>query len=557
MVRSHTDDEISSARTGSPVIRTVLALGLVTALGCSRRAVPESSGPPEPGGSLRIAVLDPLDSPSPLYGMGPTTAALADHIIPPLGRIDTSGTLRLLLASRFIDTGVTTDFVLKPIRWEDGVAVTPRDIVLTATLLRDPRTHSPDRRRTDLLRDCVVLDDSTVRFEWATIYSSRRRDGLLAPLPSHLPTWPAGGDTLRDRPHAATRLACGPYRLAFAASERFLMVRNDSSGFTPALLDTVDVVATDAATAVREFGAGRLDVIWDLPVHQVREVRRHRGTRSIALVGTSYVFIGWNLRDGRFAEPAVRRAAAMAVDVHRLIHDLTGDLGEPSRGPLTALAGFADTTAVLPHDPAAAKRALEDAGWRDTDGDGARERRGARLDFYILVSNQDSLRIEVARRVARDLARVGIVAHVRAVPISEMTPRLLAHDFEAFVGQWYPDAEAGLDPVWRSESTDRFNFGGYASARTDSLLTILSHELDPPDREVVLSRFQAQVYADQPVLFLFQNPHFLVLAPQVRGADPQVVSPFWNLPEWWVPSRLRPARPPMDRRPEIPHSPDD
>ena len=517
-------------------VRLTITSLLVAVGACGRDAAP---GPPVAGGRVRIAVLQPLDFASPLYGMGPITAGLADHVIPPLGRIDDQGVLRMLLARRFVDTGAHIDFTLRPGRWEDGVPVTPRDIRTSARLLRDPRVQSPERSRTDLLRDCVALDDSTVRLEFATIYARRRRDALLAPLPSHLAPWPAGNDTTRDRPYAGSVLACGPYRIAASNAQRLLLVRNDGSGFPAARLDSVQVELTTAEDAVRDYRAGRIDAIWDLPATHIPEVRRRRRTRAIALVGSSYVFVGWNLRDARLADPVVRRAAALAVDVPRLVHDLSLGLGNPARGPLTALAGFADTTAVLPHDPESARQLLEGAGWRDEDGDGVRERRGARLELHLLVTQDDPLRVELGQRVARDLAPVGLRVEVRELRPEELALRLASGSFEAFVGQWFPDAEGELDPVWRSDYTDRQNFGGYASRVADSLLTRLSHELDPPDRERVLAAFQTHVYADQPYLFLFQNPHFLVLAPHLQGAEPEIVAPFWNLPEWWVSERLR------------------
>jgi peptide/nickel transport system substrate-binding protein len=431
------------------------------------------------------------------------------------------------------------DFTLRPVRWEDGVPVTPRDLRVGAWLLRDPRVHSPDRPRTDLLRDCYAVDDSTVRLEFATIYARRRRDALLAPVPSHVPPWPAGSDTLRDRPYTGRVLACGPYRIANSRAQDLLLVRNDASGLPAARLDSVHVQLYATEDAVRDYREGRLDAIWDLPPKYIQEVRRRRGTRAIALVGRSYVFVGWNLRDSRLADPVVRRAAALAVDVPRLVRDLTLGLGDPARGPLTALAGFADTTALLPHDPGRARRLLDEAGWRDEDGDGVRERRGARLQLHLLVTQDDPLRVELGRRLARDLMEVGVRLELRELRVQELGQRLASGAFEAFIGQWFPDAEGGLDPVWRSESADRQNYVGYASRTADSLLTRLSHELDPPEREPILSAFQAHVYADQPYLFLFQNPHFLVLAPRVQGADPQIVSPFWNLPEWWIPLSLR------------------
>jgi hypothetical protein len=114
--------------------RTLLLCGsLMLLLGCSRKPEPTA---PVRGGTLRVAIFEALDLPSPLYGMQPATSHFVEHVTPPLGRIDPQGTVRFLLAKEFIDTGGRIDYTLQPRRWEDGVAVTPADIAITARLLR-------------------------------------------------------------------------------------------------------------------------------------------------------------------------------------------------------------------------------------------------------------------------------------------------------------------------------------------------------------------------------------------------------------------------------------
>src|SRR5262249_38287019 len=153
-----------------------------------------------------------------------------------------------------------------------------------------------------------------------TLYGRRVRHSLLSPVPSH--AWSANQDSDTWRP----RLACGPFRVVRAAPRQLLLARNDGSGFRPARLDTVDVRAMDPDEAVRQFRAGAIDVADDLPFEQVR--RLEGVARIDALVGRSYLFVGWNLRDGRFSDRAVRRALAQAVDVRRIVHDCTFDQGD-------------------------------------------------------------------------------------------------------------------------------------------------------------------------------------------------------------------------------------
>jgi peptide/nickel transport system substrate-binding protein len=498
---------------------------LLPASGCGRRDEPARPVLPQRGGTLRVAVLRDLVVPYWVAGVGASTARFYEHVVPPLVRIDANGRMRPYAAIDLYDSGFDIEFPLRRLRWSDGAPVTGRDYVLTAQLLADPRAASPQRVRTDLIAS-VSGDDSTLHVRFKTTYAQRLRDAFLWPSPAHV--WQDSIDPATWAP----RLACGPFQMVRASPRQLLLARHDGSGFAPALFDSVHVVVRAAAAAVRDFESGRIDVIDDLPATFVPRVRA-RGARVIALVGRSYLFIGWNLRDVRWRDVTVRRALAQAVDQEALLARFTLGQGAPARGPLLPVHAIADTHRVLPFDRNAAERALAAAGWVDSDRDGIRDRRGAKLAVQILAADTDSLRIAVATEVARALRRAGVGAEVRVVRIGELMPRLRSGDFEAFIGEWFPDPGGDIERVWRSTAGDRENYIGFADRGVDSLLD--RAWADPPrgGREAALSALQARIYGLQPYLFLFQRPQFLVLDAAIQDAEPDVVSAFWNLPHWW------------------------
>jgi peptide/nickel transport system substrate-binding protein len=503
----------------------------VTLDGCGRdAAVPPAT--PTPGGTLRVAVVRPLEEPYWIAGMDATTEYFYEHVVPPLARIDANGRTHPYAATDVLDNGIDIDFVLRRTRWSDGAAVEPRDFILAATLVGDPRARSPERARVDLLESATAVE-GRLRLRFKTPYWQRTRHALLWPLPAH-----AWHDSL-DPATWGPRLASGPFRIHSVSRSRLVLVRHDDSGYPPAFLDTVRVEFREPEAAVRAFRAGHVDVVDDVPVTLVPQLRG-AGARVVALVGRSYVFIGWNLRDERLRDVAVRRALAQAVDVEGLMQRWTLGQGTRARGPLVPALAFADTHAVLATDRRAAERALTDAGFVDSDGDAVRDRRGARLAFTILAPEGDSVRVGIARDVAAALRRVGAGVDVRPLPLGEFVGRLQAGTFTAFIGQWYPNLGLDLDPVWRSTSTDRYNYGGFADAGVDSLLSAIWNEMPPGGHDAAMAALQSRVYAAQPYLFLFQMPRFLVLDAAVQNAVPDVVSPFWNLPGWWL---ARPAPP--------------
>jgi peptide/nickel transport system substrate-binding protein len=490
---------------------------------------------PEPGGTLRIAVREPFDFFTPVRAVRPVTEQLLVHVTPPLGRVTDQGDVQWLMARRPSPLQPGLLFRLRPARWEDGVPVTAADFVLTYKTMLHPGAPGHERGRFGLVRDVVALDDSTLYFDLLEFSRLRWQEALLMPLPRHRLGDAPDPRRLQEWPLSRQPLSCGPFRVVEASTFRLVLEPHPGSGFAPPLLARVEIDVMEPAAAVEAFRRGAIDVVDDLPLEAVEDVRLPRGARLKAFVGASYTYVGWNLRDARFGDTSVRRAAAMAVDIGKLIADLTLGQGDPSRGPLVPVLGIPDTTAAIGRDLEAAKRLLDAAGWKDADGDGVRERRGVALRFHLLAPEDDALRQRTAAAVARELRPLGIDAEVRVLVLEELYGRLAAGRFEAYVGRWFPALGQALEAVWHSDATDRHNYGRFADAGVDSILARLRLEQPGPTLAEWLDRLQHRVYAAQPYLFLFQDPRYCLFGPRVHGERPTVLSSFWNLPAWWIP----------------------
>ena len=116
---------------------------------------------------------------------------------------------------------------------------------------------------------------------------------------------------------------------------------------------------------------------------------------------------------------------------------------------------------MFAYDPAAARRDLDAAGWRDPDG--AAFARGAKPDSPsdLLVAEDEPLRLRMAQDVARDLAAIGIAVQVKSLPLVTFVERLSRAQFDAFIGQWTPDLGGDMTPIWHSTSTHLHNYVGF------------------------------------------------------------------------------------------------
>ena len=170
----------------------------------------------------------------------------------------------------------------------------------------------------------------------------------------------------------------GPYQAASVMpGERLELVRNDRYwGGRPKLDRVVVHTLSDGDTLAMALQSGAVDAAYGLPYASYPLFAN--GGYQFSRCATSRVFfLQFNMEGLPGQDSAVRRAAALCIDRAGFVKALLGGHGYPARGPYPTDFSFADTAAPEGrYAPGEAAEILEAAGWRDTDGDGIREKDG-------------------------------------------------------------------------------------------------------------------------------------------------------------------------------------
>ena len=324
------------------VASRAVAFMLLVATGCARRS---TDAAPESGGTVHVAVFEPLEPLSPILVTRPLTNEFMDHVLPPLAVLDERQTLEPRLARWVGEFGLTLEFRLQPRRWEDGRPVTAARLVTTVDLLRAPRVPAPERARVERLRRrwrwtirlcCSPLGCRTRGVAAMHSWRRCRRTDCDGRHPKSLDTWP-----VTRRP-----LACGPFRVAAWSPRRLVLVRNDTSGWPPTRLDSVVVRARDYESAEHDFVRGAIDLSGWLAGRPTRSGAPSFGSarRSPSLVGPTYSWAGTcAIHDSPIRWCGAPRRARW-IDRASSANAST-DREKPVRGPLVAALDYTDTTA--------------------------------------------------------------------------------------------------------------------------------------------------------------------------------------------------------------------
>ncbi|MGH8064305.1 MAG: ABC transporter substrate-binding protein, partial [Candidatus Entotheonellia bacterium] len=179
-----------------------------------------------------------------------------------------------------------------------------------------------------------------------------------------------------------------------------------------------------------------------------------------------------NVRKPPTDELAVRQAINYGIDKDALVQTLFKGTGQVAYAPLTM--GMLDDPALrafYPYDPAKAQQLLEQAGWKDTDGDRIRERDGKKLEFLIHNVDYGGGPWPEAQLVQAQLRELGIDANIKSqarAPWYEDNYKCLTNGPILFLrsGDW-----DGLYALFHSSVIgSNFNFACYSNPYIDALL---------------------------------------------------------------------------------------
>ena len=215
--------------------------------------------------------------------------------------------------------------------------------------------------------------------------------------------------------------------------------------------------------------------------------------------GVDYQYIGVNLRDPILQNKLVRQAIASAIDRDAIIEHLRRGLAIHATGILPPVSwAFSPAVAEFKYDPARARELLDQAGYRDSDGDGP----APRLHLSLKMSNIEFNRLQ-GSVIQENLRAVGIALDVRTYEFATLYADVLKGNFQLYFLQWVGGAVADPDILRRVFHSTQvppsgFNRGYFKNAQVDGLLDQAAAAKDESERRDFYGAVQRIVADEQP-----------------------------------------------------------
>lgn len=439
-----------------------------------------------------------------------------------------------------LDGGLTIVFHLrKNVRWHDGEPFTSADVAFTYAKLTDPELPTPYGGDFEKISKLETPDPHTVRVTYKEAFSPGLASWGMPIIPKHL----LEKENLMTTAFAREPVGTGPYKFGrWVAGDRVELYANaDYYERKPGIDRIVIRVVPDAATMFLELHQESIDSMVLTPLQYTRLTdsdffKKAYGKYRYPSFG--YSFAAFNLESPLFKDLRVREALDAAVDRQEIIDGVLLGLGRPVTGPFSpdSWAYNRDVPASA-FDPEKAKRLLDEAGWRDTDGDGVRDKDGKPFEFTIVTNQGVVQRQMIAEILQRRFAEVGVKMRIKIIEWSSFLKDVVdARKFDMVLLAWGLSRDPDPFDIWHSSKTKpgEFNFVGYKNAEADRLIEEGRKSFDPAERTRVYRRVHELIAADKPYLFLYVADAMPVVHARFTNVDVTPVGVGYRFVDWDV-----------------------
>ena len=204
--------------------------------------------------------------------------------------------------------------------------------------------------------------------------------------------------------------------------------------------------------------------------------------------------------------------------------------------------GFDQLSDPNHYDIERAKTLLDEAGWKDTDGDGIRDKDGKPLSVDFIIYNSRAELPIYAEAVQADGKKIGFDIKVKTVDYNLLDKIGINGEYDLLISNIITantgDPEIYLNWYWRTnkDGDNQQNGSGYSNPEYDAKCAALAVEFDPAKRRQLMIEMQQILLNDAAALFLGYPETNIISSTKITGAT------MYPSDYYWITNKIRPAK---------------
>jgi peptide/nickel transport system substrate-binding protein len=505
------------------VLAAILACGLIW--GITTAAGSSSPSPAAEKVVLRVGNTQDVDSLNPFIGYSVPAYEVYHLNYDMLTGYKPNGDVAPEIADSWTSTPdfLTWTFKIHPgIKWQDGVALTAKDVAFTYNYIIE-NDLSAFSTYTVNMKKAVAVDDTTVKFSLTKPKANILR--MWIPIvPEHIWSKVSGKDAANKFQNNPPVIGSGPFQTVEYKKSGFtrMVANKDYWKGAPKIDEVVFENYTNQDTMTMDLKAGNIDVAFGVPVAQFNALKSEPGITARAADQKYLVELAFNA----YASPnsqanpvlqdiAFRQAVSWAVDKEKIVATCMGgyaDVGQSVLVPSTDDAWTPTAAETFGYDPEKAKQLLDAAGYKDTNGDGVREdKQGKPIKLRLWTRSESPEQQRAGKLIAGSFESIGIGIDLAVMNDGSISDGIwtykgstYAPDYDMFIWGW----SGNIDPDYMladfiTSQIEMWNDCCWSNKEYDTLYGQQASEMDAAKRKDQVTRMQQIFYEQAPYAVLY------------------------------------------------------
>lgn len=478
---------------------------------------------------LNLAISSNPSRINPILSNDSASSEITGWLFNGLFKYDKNGKITTDIAKnyRFITPTKLIIELRNDVFWHDGKKLTADDVIFTFDTINSPKIFAPITSSFSKVSSVKKISEFKIEITYKEPYFKALEIWMVGLLPKHILI---KENDLMTSKFNKNPVGNGAYKLnKFEISSDIELVANEKFyDGAPKIKSIKYKFLPDSGTAFLMLKQNQLDIENLTPLQIDRQIENDFKQRYSIYETPSFAFtyMGFNLKNKKFQNPAVREALSLAINRQEIIDIMFFGHAKVCYGPfLPDTFAYNANYEKYEYDLQKAKSLLKKLGYDENNP----------FEFEVVTNANNPIRVNTAEIMQHQLAKVNVKMKIKVMEWQAFLNTVVnPKKFETIILGWslalLPDAE----PIWHSKSDfiGGFNIGSYKNKEVDKLIEEASKTVDEKELSQKYQRIFELIRKDNPYLFLYIPNSITAVNKKITPIEPTLIGIMHNQKDW-------------------------
>ena len=337
------------------------------------------------------------------------------------------------------------------------------------------------------------VDDKTVEISFKEIGQGIFTGGnglLIYAMPKHYLKDVPIKDLEKSEKVRTKLVVAGPYTISSIVPGESIELKANPNYFRgKPKTEKVTVQVVNSQTITAAMKSGKYDLVFDIPTELYKIYKDFDNIETLGRQELYYSYLGFKMGkydkakgenivnpNAKMADLKLRQALAYGLDINQMVKAFYDGLREKATSSVPPVFGkyYPKDLAGFPYNPEKAKKLLDEAGYKDVNGDGYREdKNGKPFEIKIAAMSGGDIAeplVQFYIQQWKEIVIKGVLATGRLIEFNSFYDKVEADDpeIDVYFAAW--GVGTNLSPFETAGRKSMFNYTRFASEENDKLM---------------------------------------------------------------------------------------